>query len=375
MPNSFRLFSVIAVMQASVACGTTPKPSTESPEPEAMPAGFSRGLNFGNRLDAPTEGEWGPALRASDFATVAARGFDHVRLPVRFSAHASMTSPFTIETELLQRVDWALAQASQNGLSVVIAFQYYDALMQEPEAHRERFGALWEQIALRYVSAPPQVAFELLSEPTGALEAQYNDLVAQTVAQIRRWSPERRIIVNSTGLARAATLEGLILPRDPNVVASVHMYAPEPFTFQGAPWAGDQYGTTGVVFPGPPATPLQPVAAALANDTVKRWFEEYNTLPTEENPAGPRAIDATVTAITTFVREQGHDVYVGELGASIHADEQSRFNFLSLLRERLEAENLGWAVWDNNGGDMAVLGDAEGTWRDSTVSALIPVEE
>ncbi len=364
--------AAIAVSQASLACGTTAEGDPAAFEPGE--ARFSRGVNFGNRLDAPSEGEWGPALRESDFATVAARGFDHVRVPVRFSGNASMTAPFTIDTELLQRVDWALAQAAENGLSVVLAFTYYDQLMREPETHWGRFIALWEQIALHYQTAPAQLAFELLSEPNGALDAQYNELVAQTVAQIRLSNPERQIIVNSAGFARTLTLAGLVLPPDPNVVASVHVYAPEPFTFQGAPWAGAQYGTTGVVFPGPPETPLEPVAAALASDTVKTWFEQYNTLPTAENPAGPSAIDATVAAIATFQREQGHPVYVGEIGTTIHADETSRFNFLSLLRERLEAESLGWAVWDNNGGDMAVLGAGAGTWRDSSVDALIPME-
>ena len=372
MLKSARFFVVIA-LHASFACGT-PKREPEPPAPGATRAAFSRGFNFGNRLDAPTEGDWGPELRASDFATVAARGFDHVRLPVRFSGHAPMTAPFSIDPALLRRVDWALNQASQNGLSVVLAFQYYDQLMQQPEAHWGRFLALWDQLALRYQTASSEVAFELLSEPNGALEAQYNELVAQAVAQIRSSNPERRIIVNSTGFARTPTLAELVLPEDPNIVASVHVYAPEPFTFQGAPWAGDQYGTTGVVFPGPPDTPLEPVSAALANDTVKLWFERYNTLPAAENPAGPSPIDATLTAITSFVREQGHEVYVGEIGASLNGDEQSRFNFLSLLRQRFEAENLGWAVWDNNGGDMAVLGSAAGTWRDSTIDALIPAE-
>ena len=373
MAQSARFLVVIATLQASLACGT-PKGEPESPARGTTPAPFSRGFNFGNRLDAPSEGDWGPPLRESDFATVAARGFDHVRLPVRFSGHAATTAPFTIDTALLERVDWALSQASRNGLSVVLAFQYYDALMRQPEAHWRRFLALWDQIALRYQTASSQVAFELLSEPNAALEAQYNELVAQAVTQIRRSNSERRIIVNSTGFARTPTLAALVLPEDRNVVASVHVYAPEPFTFQGAPWAGAQYGTTGVVFPGPPETPVEPVSAALANDTVKTWFEQYNTLPAAENPAGPSAVDATLTAITTFVREQRHEVYVGEMGATLYADEQSRFNFLSLLRERLEVEKLGWAVWDNNGGDMAVLGSADGTWRDSTINALIPTE-
>src|SRR5258708_5592969 len=48
-----------------------------------------RGMNLGNALDAPNEGAWGVVLGASDFVAARQAGFDHVRLPVRFSAHAA----------------------------------------------------------------------------------------------------------------------------------------------------------------------------------------------------------------------------------------------------------------------------------------------
>src|SRR5947208_15283519 len=47
---------------------------------------LKRGMNFGDAMDAPNEGEWGWTLSASDFQVVRAAGFDHVRVPMRISS-------------------------------------------------------------------------------------------------------------------------------------------------------------------------------------------------------------------------------------------------------------------------------------------------
>lgn len=179
------------------------------------------------------------------------------------------------------------------------------------------------------------------------------------------------MIVSTFDYARVTGLPELELTDDEYVVASVHVYTPKAFTFQAADWAGAEYGTTGVVFPGPPDQPLEPVAAALADPEVQQWFEDYNTLPTAENPAGPISIEAAIAALVDYRQTQGHEVYLGEFGTTLFGPEDSRFRFLELLRTRAEAEAIGWAVWDNNGSDMAVLGEEPGTWRDSTIDALI----
>ncbi|HEV8245996.1 MAG TPA: hypothetical protein VGP93_09520, partial [Polyangiaceae bacterium] len=64
--------------------------------PSPVPS-FLRGINLGDRLDAPKEGDWGPVLHETDFGFVAAAGFDHIRLPVRFNAHAAASAPFTLD--------------------------------------------------------------------------------------------------------------------------------------------------------------------------------------------------------------------------------------------------------------------------------------
>ncbi|RYY33102.1 MAG: glycoside hydrolase family 5 protein, partial [Sphingomonadales bacterium] len=50
---------------------------------------------MGNHLEAPNEGDWGRAIVDGDFAIIKAAGFDTIRLPVRWSAHALAGAPYT----------------------------------------------------------------------------------------------------------------------------------------------------------------------------------------------------------------------------------------------------------------------------------------
>src|SRR5205085_4767501 len=72
------------VILGALGCSSTPAPKPE-PEPfvpgvpPAAAAHFTKGINLGNRLEAPNEGDWGSVIEAQDFPFIAARGFDHVR--------------------------------------------------------------------------------------------------------------------------------------------------------------------------------------------------------------------------------------------------------------------------------------------------------
>ena len=51
---------------------------------------LGRGVNLGNALEAPVEGEWGVVLQEEYFDLIADQGFDSVRIPIRWSAHVMM---------------------------------------------------------------------------------------------------------------------------------------------------------------------------------------------------------------------------------------------------------------------------------------------
>ncbi len=330
-----------------------------------------RGINLGNALDAPKEGAWGVRLRVEHFQLAKQSGLDHVRLPVRFSNHAADKAPYTIDTTFLERVDWAIDQALANGLSVILDMHHYEQMMKDPQGHTERFLAMWKQLAERYRSLPSGVLFEILNEPTDKLVTPlWNDIAARCIQTIRAVDPSRTIIVDSTFWAAAKELDGLKLPEDPAVVASFHMYQPILFTHQGASFMGAEYQTVGIVFPGPPAKPVEPVRPALAIDWVKSWFEKYNTLPIDTNPSGERTLAEEFGHVDAFIARTGKRVYMGEFAVVRQADEASRSRWLRRVRDEAERRKIPWAYWDDGGGTRA-MNVKQGTWVPSIRDAIL----
>jgi endoglucanase len=336
--------------------------------------GFTKGLNLGNCLDAPSEGAWGTTISEKHFEMAAAAGFDHVRLPTRFSApeRADVNAPFAIKEEFFQRVDWAIDQALARKLSIIVDLHHYEEIHQHPEAHRTRFLALWRQIADRYASRPPEVAFEILNEPNGALEPKLlNQLTREALQVIREKNPTRIVFANCYFWANAERLDELELPPDdPNVVAQFHMYQPILFTHQGAPWMDPWFRSPGVIFPGPPPAPLTPLAAVETQDWAKKWFDDYNRLPLAENPGGPKAVFEHFDHAARYVKARGKRVYLGEFGAIDVADEQSRENYLWLVRSEAERRGIGWAYWDD-GGKFKLMDVRTGRWNERLRRALL----
>lgn len=104
------------------------------------------GINLGNALEAPQEGEWGVTLDESYFKLVASKGFRSVRVPIRWSAHALAADPYTIDPAFFERVEWVIEQAFLNGLMVIINFHHYEAMYASPDDELPGFlvcGSKW----------------------------------------------------------------------------------------------------------------------------------------------------------------------------------------------------------------------------------------
>ena len=170
----------------------TPKPTSEkpllavtpTPQPLSEADAFTfqqnhkigRGVNLGNALEAPNEGDWGVVLEEEYFDLIKEAGFNSVRIPVRWSSHAEEKAPYTISPAFFERVDWAVEQALSRGLVVVLNMHHYLELMEDPLEHQERFLALWRQIAEHYKAQPEGLFFEPLNEPNGTLSMSWSKL-------------------------------------------------------------------------------------------------------------------------------------------------------------------------------------------------------
>lgn len=163
---------------------------------EVKKSALGRGINLGNALEAPNEGEWGVTLKAEYFATIKKADFDTVRLPVRWSAHAANEAPFTIDKKFAERVDWAIGQALKNDLNIIVNMHHYGETDAEPDKHLPRLTAIWKQLASSYKDRSARVHFELLNEPHDQLtEAKWNVMIPTLLAAVRESNPSRPVIV------------------------------------------------------------------------------------------------------------------------------------------------------------------------------------
>jgi endoglucanase len=349
-----------------IACG-----DKIDPYAQAQAQALGRGVNFGNFLEAdPEEGSWtdGRLIQESDFDRAVAAKIDSVRLPVRFSAHAGKGPPYTIDPAFMDRVEQVANWGLSRGLRVVIDLHHYLELFEFAEDNQDRFVALWEQIATRFKDYPDKLYFELLNEPnssdpaSGLNPVRWNQLSAKTLQAIRAIDSHHTVIVDTAGWANIDYLKDLTIPDwEKNAIVSFHYYSPIFFCFQGSvDWNGPDFATTGIVWPGPPSTPVTP--AASVSDDVVQWIKSYNTLPPDKNPAGKWLIHDQIVNAAQWGAKMGRPLWMGEFTAHQPGDIDSRERWVKAVRCELESQKIKWSYWTLNTGGSALYDFGNAQW-------------
>lgn len=308
---------------------------------QALKPPFGRGINLGNALEAPNEGEWGVTLEESYFQAIKEAGFDSIRLPVRWSAHAAQAAPYTIDPEFFARVDWAVEQALSRGLTVVLNVHHYSEMDERPDEHAARFLGLWEQIAAHYRDRPPTLVFELLNEPHDKLTAaKWNAILLQALAIVRKTNPTRTVVVGPVAWNSINELKSLELPEgDRNLIVTVHYYLPFAFTHQGAHWLGKSGPPVGKKWTG---TEAERSAVARDFDTAALWGLKHR-----------------------------RPIYLGEFGALNKADLDSRVHWTKFIADEAALRKMGFAYWEFCSG-FGAYDSTRHAWIDPLRDALIP---
>ncbi|MBR6761206.1 MAG: cellulase family glycosylhydrolase [Oscillospiraceae bacterium] len=210
--------------------------------------GFRKGVNLGGWLsqcDYSAE-RLAHFITESDFATIAAWGMDHVRIPMDYNVLEDENGGY--EAAGYERIDWALEQCRLHGLNVVLdlhktaGFSFDEDEREEgffhSAAYQERFYRLWETLAQRYGKYADTVVFELLNEVTDpSFIDAWNRIANECIKRIRPFAPDTLILVGSYHNNSAPAVKDLAPPYDDKVIYNFHCYEPLSFTHQGATWA------------------------------------------------------------------------------------------------------------------------------------------
>jgi endoglucanase len=302
---------------------------------------LGRGVNLGNALEAPKEGEWGLTLQAEYFDAIRKAGFHSVRVPIRWSAHAAKEAPYTVDPAFFQRIDWVIDQALSRGLTAVVNVHHYEEVYKEPDAHQPRLTAIWRQLARRYRDRSDRLYFELLNEPNGPLnDDRWNAMVPALLAAIRESNPRRIVIVGPGNWNNVTHLEKLRLPEaDRMLIATFHYYHPFPFTHQGAEWVNGSEKWLGTTWTG---TPEQAAAVRRELEGAAAWG-----------------------------KRQQRPLYLGEFGAYSKADLDSRVRWTAAVAREAERHGMSWAYWEFGAG-FGAYDRERAAWRQPLLEALLP---
>ncbi len=324
-----------------------PPPTTPTSTPAPVNRAFEinarlgRGVNLGNALEAPVEGQWGMVIRDEYFQLIKEAGFNSIRLPIRWNAHALVDAPYTIDPAFFERIDHLVDLALAQELLIILDLHHYNELQEDPKGQRERFLSITDQVARHYQDFPESVLLEVLNEPHDAFGRQHwNDYAAEAVAVIRQSNPDRVLILGGGDWNSHTSLRTLKLPEDArNIIATFHYYLPFHFTHQGAEWAEGSQAWLGRTWDG---TPQEQSEVRSHFNQVKQWADSHNV-----------------------------PVFMGEFGAYSKADMDSRVRWTTFVAREAEACNFSWAYWEFGAG-FGVYDRKNAKWNEGLLSALIP---
>jgi endoglucanase len=307
---------------------------------------LGRGINMGNMLDAPHEGDWKIRLDPS-YITKVTPLFNNVRIPVRWSNNASANEAATLDSFFASRVDRVVDLFLDSGVYVILNMHHYNQLYGDALHRNEfevgadvieaRFLNMWRQIAERYKDRSPKLIFELLNEPHAKLDSdRWNVLLTKALRIVRETNPTRTVMVGPTYWNAARDLHLLKLPNDRNLIVTVHNYDPFFFTHQGASYL--------------PANP--PAGVTCCNEQQQRILTD--------------SLDLAKNWSIKF----GYPIYVGEFGSYRVGDIQSRENYTRFARNEIEKRGFGWAYWEF-GSSFGMYDPKAGAWVEPLRRALL----
>jgi endoglucanase len=300
---------------------------------------LGKGMNISD-LEAPKLGQWGIVIHKYYFKIIKNAGFNSVRIPIRWEAHAMSSAPYTINPKFFKTVDRVIKWAFDYKLAVVINIHHYPALQHNPASQKEEFLSLWKQISTHYKNYPDTLYFEILNEPNSNLNPKiWNVYWKEALKIIRQTNQDRTVIIDGPYWDSVWGIHLLKIPaQDKHIIVSLHYYSPMQFTHQGASWIKGSNAWLGTTWTG-----TAKEKQAIINDfnEVESWAQKNN-----------------------------RPIYLGEFGSYSKSPMKYRVLWTTFVRKQAEKRHWSWSYWEFCSGFGAWNPETK-KWRRPLLKSLI----
>lgn len=290
----------------------------------------------------------------ADIALMAQLGFDNVRLSI--DAAPLTRSLFGKDpSDFIGRLDHAVDQMLAKGMAVQIDIHPesdYKKSVSTTGDGVDRFVMLWRKLAAHYADRNPDlVFFEIMNEPEDRDPYHWAGVQARAAAAIREAAPKNTIIATGPNWSSIADLLTQPPVADGNVIYNFHFYEPHEFTHQGASWGGTWWIYTHDI-PYPATEDSMQKSLAEVPDAASRYALEHYWLDHWD----AHRIRLQVDAAAAWGKQHNVPLICNEFGAYRRVtDATSRMNWIRDVRTALEADGIGWTMWDYRGGFSVVF--------------------
>ncbi len=288
---------------------------------------------------------------ARDIALMARLGFDNVRLSIdAVPLEQYPRGADGLNADFVGRLDNAVDTMLADGLAVEIDLHPEDSYKQQLRTSNDqvdRLTMLWRKLAAHYANRDPErVFFEIMNEPEVNDPYRWAGIQARVAAAIREAAPRNTIIATGPNYSDIPDLLTQHPLADGNVIYNFHFYDPHEFTHQGANWGSAWWSYTHGI-PYPPADSSMQALLEEVPDAANRFALENYWLDRWDS----RRIRMLIDEAAAWAHENNAPLICNEFGAyRSFTDPVSRANWIHDVRTALEADGIGWAMWDYRGG-------------------------
>ena len=340
----------------------------------SAPSTRGLGINLGNVLEAPHEGDWAPAADETYFEDYVSAGFSLVRVPVRWDKHAATSPPYAIDGAFLSRVVQVVGWGLSRNLTTIVN-SHHDDWIDSSKNYSEmlpRFLAIWKQVASAFASAPQLLRFEVLNEPVNLTLSQLNDLYAHTVPIMRSGggnNAEREIYLGGLSWMSACAFEkarGLYYPS-----GELEPYPPPARTHTPrAVWIISN--PDAVVFPPLPdgSTDAHLRLETHSYDPYKFCLQDPPTASSWGTPADVEAVQGMYKGLAAWSSAHQRALLMGEGGCQVGAPSRAdRLKWYATVGAAEKGISDGLAIWDDDG-SWKIYNRGQRTWDEGVLQAL-----